>query len=32
LASIQIPKFSKKWIYAIAAYAIGITIYLGGLQ
>lgn len=32
LASIQIPKFSKKWVYVIAAYVIGLTIYLGGLQ
>jgi len=32
LASIQIPKFSKKWIYGIAAYVIGITIYLGRMQ
>jgi len=32
LASIQIPKFSKKWVYGIAVYVIGITIYLGGLQ
>lgn len=28
LASFQIPKFSKKWIYAISAYVIGVTIYL----
>ncbi|MDH5399351.1 MAG: CDP-alcohol phosphatidyltransferase family protein [Cyclobacteriaceae bacterium] len=32
LASIQIPKFSKKWIYGIAAYVIGLTIYLGSAQ
>ena len=29
LASIQIPKFSKKWIYCIAAYVIGLSIYYG---
>jgi CDP-diacylglycerol--serine O-phosphatidyltransferase len=29
LSSIQIPKFSKKWLFAIAAYVIGMTIYLG---
>lgn len=32
LASIQIPKFSKKWIFAITAYVIGMTIYLGRMQ
>lgn len=29
LSSLQIPKFSKKWLFAIAAYVIGVTIYLG---
>jgi CDP-diacylglycerol--serine O-phosphatidyltransferase len=28
LSSIQIPKFSKKWLFAIGAYVIGMTIYL----
>jgi len=28
LTSIQIPKLSKKWIFGIAAYVIGMTIYL----
>ena len=28
LSSIQIPKFSKKWLFAIAAYVIGMTFYL----
>lgn len=28
LASIQIPKFSKIWLFGITAYAIGVTIYL----
>lgn len=32
LASIQIPKFSKKVIYAIAIYVIGLTIYLSSVQ
>lgn len=32
LSSLQIPKFSKKWIFAIAIYVISITIYLGTLQ
>jgi CDP-diacylglycerol--serine O-phosphatidyltransferase len=31
LASLQIPKFSKKWVVAIAAYVIGMTIYFGRL-
>jgi len=29
LSSIQIPKFSKKWLIPIAAYVIGVTVYLG---
>lgn len=29
LASIQIPKFSNNWIYGIATYVIGVSIYLG---
>lgn len=32
LASIQIPKFSKNWLFGIAAYVIGMTIYLGRIQ
>lgn len=32
LASIQIPKFSKKWLLGIAAYIIGMTLYLGRMQ
>lgn len=32
LASIQIPKFSKKWIYGIAAYVIILSIYFGRMQ
>jgi CDP-diacylglycerol--serine O-phosphatidyltransferase len=28
LSSIQIPKLSKKWLFGIAAYVIGMTIYL----
>jgi len=32
LAPIQIPKFSKKWLFGIAAYVIGMTIYLGRMQ
>lgn len=32
LSSIQIPKFSKKWLFGIAVYAIGVTIYLGSMQ
>jgi len=32
LASIQIPKFSKKWLFGIAAYVIGVTFYLGRLH
>lgn len=28
LSSIQIPKFSKKWLYGIAVYVIGVTVYL----
>ena len=29
LSSIQIPKFSKNWIYAIAAYVLTLSIYFG---
>lgn len=32
LSSIQIPKFSKKWLWGIAAYVIGMTIYLGRME
>ncbi len=32
LSSIQIPKFSKKWVIGIAAYVIGMTIYLTSIQ
>lgn len=32
LSSIQIPKFSKKWLFAIAAYVIGVSIYLGQME
>ena len=31
LSPLQIPKFSKKWLFGIAAYAVGVTIYLGGM-
>lgn len=31
LSSIQIPKFSKKWLIGIAAYVFTVTIYLGRL-
>lgn len=32
LVSIQIPKFSKKWLFGIAAYVFGMTIYLSRMQ
>lgn len=32
LSSIQIPKFSKKFLYGIAAYVIAVSIYLGRMQ
>lgn len=32
LSSLQIPKFSKKWIFVIAIYAVSITIYFATLQ
>ncbi len=32
LSSIQIPKFSKKWVFAIAAYVIGVSIHLTSIQ
>ena len=31
LASIQIPKLSKKWLFIIAAYVFGMTIYLASM-
>lgn len=32
LSSIQIPKLSKKWLFGIAAYVIGMTVYLVRMQ
>jgi len=32
LSSIHTPKFAKKWVYAIAAYVIGMTVFFGWIM